>query len=440
MKKVFIIGGIVGLILIQAFLCLAAEPTKIRVLMMASAAGKGLPEMVADFESKNPNIKVEEITYSPEKGYDTKAELELAAGGGTYDVVWVTGGAYQRWVKNEWIMDLLPFIHDPKLTDAASFNFEDFIGGAIRFFTVEGKLYALPILHSTQVLFYRKDIFEKFGIAAPPDTWDELMEIARKIHTPEVGAIGMRGSRERGGVMWTFPQVLYTFGGKVVKDFPNDMHPVFDSPEAIKAAEYYAELLQKYGYKGTLSAHYKDISAAMQQGKMAMLIDGYPGVGPYEDPAKSVVAGKLGFYFVPGGPSGRWPAFNAHGLTIPVGSKNKEAAWEFIKWALSLERQLRGGLEQNEIALTRKSVLLHPEYLKKYNYGGGQLMRVVAEQLDKHVKSFYRELTPEYGDVEDICGIAMSKVLADEETAEKALKEANQQLYEVYKEAGYYKE
>ena len=100
--------------------------------------------------------------------------------------------------------------------------------------------------------------------------------------------------------MWPFPQVIYGFGGRIVKDFPNDMHPVFDSPEVIKAAEYYAELLQKYGYKGTLSAHYKDVSAAMQQGKMAMLIDGHPGVGPYEDPSKSLVAGKLGFHFVPG--------------------------------------------------------------------------------------------------------------------------------------------
>jgi ABC-type glycerol-3-phosphate transport system substrate-binding protein len=408
--------------------------------MMASASGTGLDEMVADFEEKNPDIKVEEITYSPANGYDTKAELELASGGGTYDVIWATGRGYKRWAENGWITELGPFIENPELTDAAAFNFEDFLGGSIRYLTIEGKLYALPILNSTQVLFYRKDIFEKFGIEAPPDTWEELMEIASIIHTLEVGAIGMRGSRARGGVMWPFPQVIYAFGGRIVKDFPSDMHPVMDSPEVIKAAEYYAELLQKYGYKGTLSAHYKDVSAAMQQGKMAMLIDGHPGVGPYEDPEKSVVAGKLGFHFVPGGPAGRWPAFGAHGLAIPSGSKNKEAAWEFIKWALSTERQLRGGLEKGEIALTRKSVLLHPEYIAKFNYADGQLMRVLAEQFDKYVQSFYRPMTPEWGDVEDVCAIAMSEILAGEKTAEEALKEANKQLYEIYKEAGYYTE
>ena len=419
----------------------AVQETKvIHVLMMQSAAGTGLGDMKGDFEKKNPNIKLEELTYSPASGYDTKTELELAAGGGAYDVVWATGRGYTRWSLNGWITELGPIIKDPKWTDAASFQFDDFVQGAVRFLEVEGKLYALPILNTSQVLFYQKPVFAKFGIGKPPDTWDELMEVAKKIHTPEVGAIGMRGARVRGGVMWPFPQVLYSFGGRIVKDYPKDMHPVFDSPEAIKAAKYYAELLQKYGYKGTLSAQYKDLSAAMQQGKMAMLIDGFPGVGPYEDPAKSVVSGKLGYYFVPGGPAGRWPAFGAHGLAIPSGSKNKEAGWEFIKWALSTETQLRSGIEFSEIGLTRKSVLLHPDYIKKFNYEDGNLMRILAEQFDKYVRAFYRPMTAEWGDVEDVTAIAMSKILSGEESAEKALKEANKQLYEIYKEAGYYKE
>ena len=52
MKKAIVIGGIVFLFLMAVSPCLAAEPTRIHVLMMASATGKGLPEMIADFESK----------------------------------------------------------------------------------------------------------------------------------------------------------------------------------------------------------------------------------------------------------------------------------------------------------------------------------------------------------------------------------------------------
>ena len=95
-------------------------------------------------------------------------------------------------------------------------------------------------------------------------------------------------------------------------------------------------------------------------------------------------------------------------------------------------------MEQNEIALTRKSVLLNPDYIGKFNYADGQLMRVLAEQFDKYVRAFYRPMTAEWGDVEDVTAIAMSKVLAGEEGAEKALKAANKELFEIYKEAGYY--
>ena len=40
---------------------------------------------------------------------------------------------------------------------------------------------------------------------------------------------------------------------------------------------------------------------------------------------------------MPAGPNGNFPGSNSHGLGIPAGSKKKEAAWEFIKWALSKE-------------------------------------------------------------------------------------------------------
>jgi multiple sugar transport system substrate-binding protein len=40
---------------------------------------------------------------------------------------------------------------------------------------------------------------------------------------------------------------------------------------------------------------------------------------------------------MPAGPKGDFPASNSQGLGIPKNAKNKEAAWEFIKWALSPE-------------------------------------------------------------------------------------------------------
>ena len=413
----------------------------IKIFLTTGASGRGFGKMAKDFEAQNPGIKVEETLYNPAKGYDTKAELELAAGGGAYDVIWSTWRAYRRWVENGWITEVTSYINDAQRTDAAKFDFKDFLGGSVSAMTIDGKLYGLPILNATVLLYYRKDIFAQRGLPdRAPDSWDELMEFAAKANTDKVGGIGMRGSRARGGVMWHFPTVMYSYGGRIFKDFPNDMHPVFDSPEVVKAAEYYADLLNNHGYKGTVSAHWQDIVTAYQQGKTAMVVEGHPLAGRMLDPEKSVAVGKTGFGLVPKGPATRWPPFACHAISIPTGAKNKPASWEYLKWSLSTETQLRSGIEFNEVSATRKSVLSDPRFVEKYNWGEGQFLKVVSEQFEKHIKGFYRPMNPQWGDVEDATAIAMTKILAREESAQKALSEANKRLYEINKEAGYYKE
>ena len=41
------------------------------------------------------------------------------------------------------------------------------------------------------------------------------------------------------------------------------------------------------------------------------------------------------FSMIPKGHKGRFPGVASHGWGIPVGAKNKDASWEFIKWSLS---------------------------------------------------------------------------------------------------------
>jgi multiple sugar transport system substrate-binding protein len=46
-----------------------------------------------------------------------------------------------------------------------------------------GKMYALPVVNNTVVMYYNKDIFDKFGVAYPKDgmTWDEALELNRRL-------------------------------------------------------------------------------------------------------------------------------------------------------------------------------------------------------------------------------------------------------------------
>ena len=52
---------------------------------------------------------------------------------------------------------------------------------------------------------------------------------------------------------WNFVPYLMGFGGKVFRGPPRDLMPMLDTPEAITAAEYYANLIAKFGPPGLLS-------------------------------------------------------------------------------------------------------------------------------------------------------------------------------------------
>src|SRR5204862_7086617 len=65
---------------------------------------------------------------------------------------------------------------------------------------------------------------------------------------------------------------------------------------------------------------------------------------------------------MPAGPVRDFPAANSQGLGIPKHAKNKKAAWEFIKWALSPEISMRLVKEHGHSSVCRKSVIESEEY------------------------------------------------------------------------------
>ncbi|MGH7353541.1 MAG: extracellular solute-binding protein [Candidatus Rokuibacteriota bacterium] len=66
----------------------------------------------------------------------------------------------------------------------------DFLEPFARGGEYQGKLYGFPILSSARAFFYNKDLFARAGVAAPPKTWDEFVQAARKVQALGGGVIG----------------------------------------------------------------------------------------------------------------------------------------------------------------------------------------------------------------------------------------------------------
>ncbi|MBD3304873.1 extracellular solute-binding protein [candidate division KSB3 bacterium] len=413
----------------------AAAPYKgqtIYVLLQTHPATDATAPLIEEFE-KMTGINVE-MELLQRRAMNTREEMELSASKGAYDVTHNAPPKRVRYARANWAAPLNGFIKNSDLT-SPDFNLDDFVPAYLDMLKIDETIYGLPFSGETNLLYYRTDIFEEHGIAGPPQTIDELEEIAAKIDTEDIPAFVTRAVKGQGINVYTWATFLRSYGGDF---FDQDLKPTLDTPEAILATEKYAEILQNYGPFGVSGYSHYECTTDFSQGKVAMFLGAGPwGASVFNDPAKSKIIGKWMAAQVPAGPEGRFTDAYTHGMMIPANAANKEAAWLFIQWYTSTETQLaRAVKEGGDGSVTRISVFNDPDYqewYKKGNWAAAQL-----EAVEKYGAELRPNSLPEWLEVGDRIGAAVQQVIAGEATAEEAMTAANEDVYQIMQEAGYY--
>src|SRR4051794_36140843 len=96
----------------------------------------------------------------------------------------------------------------------ASYNYSDLIPAVRNGLSAKGNLYASPFYAESSFLMYRKDVLSKAGVKMPlHPTWQQVATIAKKINTPNMAGICLRGKPGWGDLGAAFTTVLNTFGG-----------------------------------------------------------------------------------------------------------------------------------------------------------------------------------------------------------------------------------
>ena len=161
----------------------------------------------AKFEEENPQYDVEIVQLPWDALHD-----KIVAGFTGGELPAVSQGA-DHWVGEFAILGGLDPVDDFKSN--MGYEDEDFLPRAWEHFRFsDGKLYAVPFIWESRVLFYRTDILEEAGFASPPKTLDELVEYGKAISN----------GNDRFGVAhqdsWLdfhfFSWILYAFGGDFV--------------------------------------------------------------------------------------------------------------------------------------------------------------------------------------------------------------------------------
>ncbi len=222
-----------------------------------------LQQVVAEFEARNPTIKVRYDAIADEYMDVLKTRLigETAA-----DVFYLDALEAPSLISPGVLEPLNNYIND-------DFDLQDFAPNLLKAFERNGVIYGLPKDFSTLALFYNKKAFATVSLTQPPNTWYELRSYAQKLTID----LNQDGKIEQYG-FGLIPElarqvfVIKAFGGELV-DANNNA--AFASPESLKGLQL---IVDQY-LKDKSAAQPSDVGTTsggeiFGQGKAAMVIEG----------------------------------------------------------------------------------------------------------------------------------------------------------------------
>jgi multiple sugar transport system substrate-binding protein len=349
----------------------SAEPVKdlSGELELWSFDPKMFPETVEAFQAKYPNVKINVINMDIKEMHD-KALTAIAAGTGGPDILFLEGAYFKRFTAIEGLEDLL---QEPY--DAGQFKGDFTEANWSRWMSIDGKrLIGMPWDMPPAVTFYRADILEENGFPTDPA---ELMQF---MADPNNVMNMARTLKSKGIYMFEWRDQPVGLMNSGISFFDNDLNYRRNTEGFAKSIDLSKQIAQEELFLGQ-SMWAEEGQQAIKNGKLAFLYMGSWG--------KSIVQGW-------GGPeqAGKWRAtglpFGAYGgnggsvLSILSQSKNKQLAWEFIKFTLASP--------EGQLIWTNKGIMPgwkpaweFPEFknVKNPYFGDQNLNQLYAALLDK---------------------------------------------------------
>jgi multiple sugar transport system substrate-binding protein len=196
-------------------------------------------EKIKRFEAANPDIKVTPVNFN----YDNTGDFSiLQAAGQAPDALTVWATEAQLFVSKKWGTPLDSYIKGWEKKDW--YNPDSYIP-----FTVAGKIYGLPDFNYVKHVMYNKKMFAAAGVPFPKNdwTWADFVNAAVKCTDKAKGVAGFAPMGRGAESGWGFTDFIYQAGGEVESvNKEGKAKAVFDSPEAIAAAQLFHDLKWKY--------------------------------------------------------------------------------------------------------------------------------------------------------------------------------------------------
>jgi multiple sugar transport system substrate-binding protein len=366
--------------------------------------------------------------------FNQRTDLELSTKGSALDVINVTFIYSGRWIGAGWVENLEPYVADPNLTPG-DWDARDFVGGTMASLQdANGNAHGFPWEAGAMIMAAsRADLIDKAN-KKMPTTFDELIDVCEAIHGKERMAAFTADKLHH----WNWIPYLMGHGGTVFKDPPGNLTPTWDTPEAAKAADYYGNLLTTYGPPGLLSFTDDQAMRTQKNGRANIRTQAITWMVPLAKDPDSRVKDTVRYSLMPGGPAGNFPGSNSHGFGIPVGSKNKKAAWEFIKWAVG-KRMTKTLIEKHGYpSVCRRSLIESEAFKEAMTLNGQDVASIFLKVLELGGKSGYMKYrtVPQFPQIGDKINKAIERVATKQQGGVEAMAQAQAEAVADLKKSG----
>jgi trehalose/maltose transport system substrate-binding protein len=313
----------------------------------------------ADQWAKQTGNKVRLISAPPD-GNERLAFYQtlLAAGSSDIDILQVD--VVWPGILAPHLIDLSPFIPKEELAD----HFDALITNN----TVAGKLIAAPFFVDAGLLYYRKDLLDKYAKSVPK-TWAELTETAKAITEAERNS----GNKDMQGYVWQGRayegltcngiEWIASFGGGTIVDESGRI--TINNAQAVRAIDMARGWIGTISPEGVLNYAEEDARGVFQSGN-AVFMRNWPYAWSLANTGDSPVKGKVAIAVLPQGDGSgarHTSALGGQQLAVSKYSAHPKEAADLVRYLTSADEQKRRAVK-GSFNPTRKSLYGDADLLK----------------------------------------------------------------------------
>lgn len=378
------------LFLINLIGCNSEQAEPVTITMVSGSIGKELEvleEQITIFQKENPGIRVS-LVESPES-QDRKYNQYLYwlkkkdSGIDVYilDIVWIS-----EFGEAGWLLPLNNYIEEENV------DIDDFLESTIKASTWKNKILALPWFTDAGVLYYRKDLLEKYNYPVPK-TWSELKKTAREIvekekkNNPHMAGFVFQADKYE-GLVTNYLEYVHGNGTDILN---SNGKVIMNREKATEALKTYVEMLE-ISPPGITAFQEEDARNYFQSGN-SVFMRNWPYAWALLSSPNSGVRSKFSIAPLPVGEVGQTGGATLGGwqLAISTHTGHPKEAFKLIAFLTCTDQQIYKAIKAGQNP-TRKSCY-NNESVITVNPSMKYLFDIVLEARARPIHPRYNEIS-----------------------------------------------